>query len=169
MQDKSESSFGPIALLEHEYYCCIWKLVKSGKIENLEGKRGILGQLMLEHPRYQYFWEVPYAFAEIELQEAYKGEVINPDLHLTIEAIIHEQIENRDPPETFEAYKALLGIDIEAHEARHIIGRVFLEMLYEESQKAAKGQQPDENFYIDRVRYLTKHPNKVIKEQKRKL
>lgn len=93
---------------------------------------------------------------------------MNPDLHLAIEGMIVEQVENTDPPEICEAYKALLATGIEQHEARHVIGRVFTEMLWEGSQMAKKGQQPDEDFYLRRIRYLAKHPKKVIKDQERK-
>ena len=168
MEDKPRNVFSSIAPPEHEYYCCIWELVKLGELENLEGRRKILGQLMLKHPQYQYFWEIPYLFAETELEKALEEERVNPDLHLTIEAIVLEQVENRDPPEISEAYKALLATGIDQHEVRHVIGRVFTEMLLEGSQMAKKGQQPDEDFYLRRIRYLAKHPKKVIKDQERK-
>lgn len=168
MEDKPGNAFSSIAPLEHEYYCLIWELVKSGKIETLEGRGRILGQLMLKHPQYQYFWEIPYPFAETELEKAWEEEGGNPDLHLTIEAMILEQIENREPPEIYQAYESLLRIGVEEHEVRHVIGRVFTEMLYEGSHMAEKGQQPDEDFYLRRIRYLAKHPKKVIKDQERK-
>lgn len=168
MEDNFRQRFSSIASLEHEYYCRIWELVKLGEQANLEGTRRILGQLMLEHPQYQYFWEIPYSFAETELQRAFEEEGVNPDLHLAIEGMIVEQVENTDPPEISEAYKALLATGIDQHEVRHVIGRVFTEMLLEGSQMAKKGQQPDEDFYLRRIRYLAKHPKKVIKDQERK-
>ena len=168
MEDDFQQRFSPIASHEHEYYCLIWKLAKSGKLESLEGKRRILGELMLEHPQYQYFWEIPYSFASTELERAFEEERVNPDLHLTIEGMIVEQVKNTDPPEISESYKALLATGVAQHEARHIIGRVFTQMLWEGSQMAKKGQQPDEDFYLRRIRYLAKHPKKVIKDQERK-
>jgi hypothetical protein len=168
MVDNYRQQFSSIASLEHEYYCRIWELVKPGKLETLEGKRRILAQLMLEHDQYQYFWEIPYSFAETELEKAFEEEGVNPDLHLVIEAIIVEQVENTDPPEISKAYDALLAAGINKHEARHVIGRVFIDMLWEGSQMAKKGQQPDEDFYLRRIRYLTKYPKKIIKDQQRK-
>lgn len=168
MRDNPAQPFYSIASLEHEYYCRIWELVKLGELENLDGKRRILGQLMLEHTQYQYFWEIPYSFAETELENALEEEGVDPDLHLAIEGMIVEQVEKTDPPEISEAYKALLATGIEQHEARHVIGRVYTDMLWEGSQMAKKGQEPDEGFYLRRIRHLAKHPKKVIKDQERK-
>jgi len=96
MESKSKNLFGCITALEHEYYCTIWKLVKMGELENLEGRRKNLGQLMIEHPQYQYFWEIPYSFAESELRKAFEQEGVGPDFHLTVEAVIVEQVETKE-------------------------------------------------------------------------
>lgn len=168
MEDKPWNTFSSVAPAEHQYHCDIWEIVKSGNLEILEGRRRILGQLMLEHPEYQYFWEIPYQFVESDLQKAFKGEGVDPDLHLATETDILEQIQNENPPEIYEAYKSLLSIGVEAHEARHVICRVFTEMVFEGVQMAKRGQQPDEDFYLRRIRHLAKHPKKVIKDQERK-
>jgi len=164
MEDKPYNRFGSIAPLEHEYYCAIWQLVKLGESEKLEGKRKILGQLMLEHPEYQYFWEVPYAFAETELEQAFEQEGVNPDLHLTLEQIICEQIEKEEPPEAAKAYKALLRAGVDQHESRHAIGRVLTGVIWQISHMAQR-QKPDEDIYIRELRRLAKHPLKVLKQQ----
>lgn len=170
MEDKLGNAFGSIAPLGHEYYVAIWQLVKSGESGKLEGKRKTLGQLMLEHPEYQYFWEIPYSFAQTELQEAFervvanKGEGVNPDLHLTVEQIICEQIEKEDPSEVGQAYKALLKARVEPHEARHAIGRVLTEVIWQISH-IPQGQKLDEDIYIRKLRRLAKHPLKVLNEQ----
>jgi hypothetical protein len=168
MEDKAYNRFGSIAPLEHEYYCAIWELVKLGELENLVGRRRILGQLMLEHPEYHYFWEIPFPFAETELQEAFKQEGVNPDLHLTLEQIICEQIEKEDPPEAGKAYKALLRAGVDPHESRHAIGRVLTGVIWQISHMAP-GQKPDENIYIHELRRLAKHPLKVLNEHITKL
>jgi hypothetical protein len=145
MDEKFRNPMRPIAPLQHEYYVAIWQLVKLGESGKLEGKRKILGRLMLEHPEYQYFWEVPYAFAETELEAAFKQEGVNPDLHLTLDQTIYEQIEKEDPPEVGKAYKALLRAGVDPHEARHSIGRVLTDVIWQISHMA-QGQNPDEDI-----------------------
>lgn len=165
MKNKNRKSFRPIAARSHEYYCMIWELVKRSELENLDAKRRILGQLMVEHPEYHYFWEVPYAITEAELQETFDRGGVDADRHLEIEAMIVEQIEARDPPEIYQAFEALLRIGTEAHEVRHVIGRVFIAMVWDGLRMAKKGQRPDENFYLRKIRRLIKRPKEVIKEQ----
>lgn len=154
-----------LTLYEHQYYVLIWKAVKEQKYETLEDNRRIIGKLMLEHPDYQYFWEIPYQFAQTELEEAIENEGINPDLHLTMESIIQDQIEKNDPPEIVEAYNTLLNIGKDQHNARHIIGRIYLEVIFEVGQNAKKNIRVDDNLYINQLKYLKEHPNKVIRKQ----
>ena len=91
VENNSRQLFSSIPSLNHEYCCHIWELVKLGKQTNLNGKSRILGRLMLEHPQYQYFWEIPYSFAQTELEKALQEEGVNPDLHLAIEEMIVDQ------------------------------------------------------------------------------
>lgn len=156
-----------MASLDHDYYCQVWKSVKQGEMENLDGKRKILAKLMLEHDQYQYFWEIPHTFAEVELEKAFEMGRTNPDLHIAIETNIAEQVENKNPPEIRQAYDALLAVGTDPHEARHVIGRVWAEMIRDGQRMSEKGLQPDEDFYLRRIRYLAKHPKKVIKDQER--
>lgn len=167
MHEFFTNSFRSIGSLEHQYYNDLWESVKSDKLETLDGRMKITGRLMLEHPEYQYFWEIPYPFAETEIEKALEEEGVNPDLHLAVEAMIAEQLENRNPPEISGAYEALIATGVDQHEARHVIGRVFMTMMSEGLKRAERGQEPDDDFYLSRIRYLAKHPKKVIREQNR--
>jgi len=151
------------AHITHDEYCKIWQAVKSGKLESLQGWDRVSGKLMLEHPEYQYYWDLPHAVAMDEVEEIFEQGRADPDFHLAIEVCIVEQIET--VPEVCKAFDAILRIGREEHEARHVIGRIFSDMLWEGSQMAKKGQQPDEDFYLRRIRRLIKDPKKVIKEQ----
>lgn len=152
----------------HEYYCAIWRLVKLGELAKLEGEAKKLGQLMLEHPRYQYFWELPYAFAEIDLRQAFEEEGKNPDVHLGVEHIVCEQIEKEEPPEATKAYKALLRAGVDPHEARHAIGRILTGVVWH-IYHVAEGRKLDEDMYIRQLRRLAKQPLKVLKQQMKEM
>ena len=168
MEDKPGNEVYPQpAHLTHDEYCRIWESVKSGDLENLDKWEKVAGQLMLEHPEYQYFWEIPHAVSMNEVEEISEQERAYPDLHLAIEVQVVEQLETI--PEVSKAFEAVVKIGKVDHEARHIIGRVFLEMLSDGHKLAKQGVQPDEDFYLRRSRNLIKHPEKVIKEQERKL
>lgn len=169
MEDRPGNELYPQpAHLTHDEYCGIWESVKSGELEKLDRWERVAGQLMLEHPEYQYYWEIPHAVAMDEVQEISEQERAYPDLHLAFEVLVVEQIET--VPEVRKAFEAIVNKTGKGeHEARHIIGRVFSEMLLDGYKLTKKGGQPDEGFYLRRIRYLAKHPKKVIKEQERKL
>ena len=169
MEGKSRNLSSSIAALQHKDYCLIWELVKGGKLENLEAGSRAVGRLMLEHPQYQHFWEIPYPFAKIEMEKAIEGEGVNPDAHVAFEATILEQVETSDPPEAAKAYAALLEAGVGPHEARHTLARVLSEVALKVSRMANKGQLPNEGIYIRELDYLAKHPVKVLSEQLRKL
>jgi len=154
------------AYITHDEYYRIWQAVKSGELGNLQGWDRVAGELMLQHPEYQYFWDLPHAVAMYDAEKALEQERVHPDAHLALEVLIIEQI--KTVPEVRKAFDTILRIGKEEHETRHIIGRVFSEMFWEGSQMAMKGQQPDEDFYLRKIRYLVKYPEKVIEEQERK-
>jgi len=168
MGDKPGDELYPqLAHLTHDEYCRIWESVKSGELKNLDSWDRVAGQLMLDHPEYQYYWEIPHAVAMDEVEEIFEQERPFPDLHLALEVLIVEQLETVS--EVRKAFEAIVKIGKGEHEARHIIGRVFSEMLLDGEKLTKKGGQPDEDFYLRRIRYLAKHPKKVIEEQERKL
>jgi hypothetical protein len=67
------------------------------------------------------------------------------------------------------AYQALLKVGIESHEARHTVGGILIEVIWEVEHTAKRGQVPDVNIYIHRLKHLAKHPLQVRDEQIRKL
>jgi len=169
MEEKSRKLSDSIAALQHEDYCRIWQLVKGGGLKNLEGVDRAVGQLMLEHPQYQYFWEIPHAFANIEREKAMEGEGVNPDAHLAVEASVLEQVETGDPPQAAKAYKALLEAGIEPHEARHTLARVVGELWLKVIRMHNKRQRLDADAYVRELERVAKHPVKVYNEQVKKI
>jgi len=56
---------------------------------------------------------------------------MNPRLHVFVEAIIQIQIAENDPPEARKAHLALMaGQSMNAHEARHALGKAFMEVIW---------------------------------------
>ena len=141
-------------------------MVTEGKLDALEGQMKVLAQLMIEHPDYQYFWALPPPSAWAELQRALEQGVVNPDIHLQLEATVLRQIENEDPPEAAQAYRALLKANVEPHKARHTVARILTEVTWEVLDMAQRGEQPDAGlYYISKLKRLAKRPLKVLNEQ----
>ena len=150
----------------HQYFCSVWESVKEGRLEELDGWSRTVGRLMLEHPQYQYFWETPSS--EANLEKVAKREVTNPDVHLAIQTVILDQIENGDPPEATKAYKALLKAGIDMREARHTLGRAYAEVVWRNVHLLNDMQLSRMNLYIYELRRIIKNPKNVFKEHIRK-
>ena len=87
-----------------------------------------------------------------------------PDSRSRVQTLV-EQVEKMNLPEISQDCSALLAIVVEQREARHVIGPVFMDMPWDGSQMVKKGQEPREDFYLRRIRYLAKHARKVIEHQ----
>jgi len=56
---------------------------------------------------------------------------MNPRVHIFVESVIQTQIGSNDPTEVRKAHLALMaGPSLDAHEARHAIGALFLQILW---------------------------------------
>jgi len=167
MDDRLQEKPRSLASAQHEYHCQIWQLVKLGALDKLDDRMKTVGQLMLEHPEYQYFWEIPYPFAKIEAEEAFErlvadqGEGVNPDLHIAMEHTISEQVKGNDPPEAGRAYKALVRRGADPHEARHCIGAALSDVIWHLGHLPV-GQVPDRDIYLRALRRIAKNPSRAL-------
>jgi len=83
----------------------------------------IIKDIMHEHPEYADFLHGE----EIETED---GTIMNPRLHIAVEAIIQRQLAKADPPEVRDAYQKLIDDGLDPHEARHAIGRILIETIW---------------------------------------
>ena len=83
----------------------------------------MIKDMMIEHPEYTDFLDEE----EIELEN---GTIMNPRLHITIEAALQIQIAKGYPPEVRKAYLTLIDEGLDAHAARHAVGRIFTETIW---------------------------------------
>ena len=108
---------------------------------SLDTESEILKDIMDQHPEYKRY----KPGEEIRTRN---GAVVNPRLHIALEALVETQIAKNDPPEAREAYLKLQSLGVDAHEARHAVSRVFLGVVY-----------------LIMKRRLTHDPNSVYRSQ----
>jgi len=106
-------------LAEYDYLLMVSDVLGVPVSEEGEMLRDVIDQ----HPEYEGF----LPGEEIEVED---GTTVNPRLHIAVEAAVQTQIAKDDPPEAREAYLTLLGAGMDGHEARHAIGRVFVETVW---------------------------------------
>lgn len=83
----------------------------------------ILRDILDQHPEYAGFGPGE----EVEMKD---GTTMNPRLHIAVEAVVQSQMAKDEPPEARETYVSLLSEGVDPHEARHAIGRVFVETVW---------------------------------------
>jgi hypothetical protein len=164
-----EERFRPLSASVHEYFCQTWQLLRQGKLESLKGETRVLARLMLEHPQYQHFWEMPYSSAEMDLDRLIQQGEESPHLHLAIEVTILEQIESQKPREVVKAYHALLAAGVGEGEARHMLGRVFARTVWEISHTDENTQATWEALYLHKLQRVQDYPLNIVAEQMRQL
>ena len=82
----------------------------------------MLKDILDQHPEYAGF----RPGEEIEMED---GTTMNPRLHIAVEAVVQSQMAKDEPPEAREAYLSLLSEGVDPHEARHAIGRIFIDVV----------------------------------------
>jgi uncharacterized protein DUF1841 len=79
------------------------------------------------------------------------GELINPRLHLTMHAIVEQQLAADEPPGIAEIARQLADLGIAQHEIRHLISGPLAEQLW---MMQSKGAQFDEAGYLEELRNI---------------
>jgi len=123
----------------------IWKAGQAGEELNAEEERYY--RVMLEHEEYHDLWD--------SLEYVYDKDImidgVSPFLHITIHAVIEEQVAKGQPPEVVETLERLQRAGLDRHEAIHRIGRVFGRCLWSTLQ----AQKPfDATRYVSELREL---------------
>jgi hypothetical protein len=124
----------------------IWNRMKLG--EPLEGEEKIIGELMQLHTEFHDTWERIEELADYE----YNPETdVNPFLHISIDSIIVNQVNQKSPPEVEQAYNRLRKKGLGHLDTIHEIDRAFLKELW----PMLKYHKPFNNAgYIKKVQRL---------------
>lgn len=126
----------------------IWKNTSENK--KLEGEEAVFGRIMQEHPEFHATFNLGEPAFGIDF--ASRNEV-NPFLHISLHAVVEQQIADRNPAEVEQAYQAILEWGDSRHESIHRISGILAEVLFEAIQKKSP---IDDAGYLRRVRELIK-------------
>lgn len=104
----------------------IWKQVKAGKGNDLEGEDRRYADLMEEH-KDEYF----------EAFEMADDRHLDPDadtdayLHVCFHRMVEQQLDDSDPIEAVQLYNALRRKKISHHDAVHLLAAVFIPFMFD--------------------------------------
>lgn len=124
----------------------IWSKVKSGL--PLEGEEALFAEIMLLHREHHPLFDLGERAMEIDFSARRET---NPFLHTSLHAVVEQQLETKQPPETAEAFLALQGRGESRHDAIHQIGAILAQTLYD---AVTQNKQIDEAAYTSRLRAL---------------
>jgi hypothetical protein len=104
----------------------VWKQVKEGGMPE-DAEKARLGKVLKEHPQYSRYFELA---GKNPAKEILDEQGANPFLHITLEAILENQLSSGEIPEVKLALDSLINNGWEEQEARHVIINAFLEELW---------------------------------------
>ena len=123
----------------------VWEQLKEGV--ELEGEPARLAQVMEQHPEYRVAWESPEAISDRD----YTIQGVNPFVHVTMHAVVENQIAEGEPPETAATLERLTAAGLPRHEAVHRIANAIVEQIWN-MQRENRGF--DRPAYIRALRKL---------------
>lgn len=115
--------------LSRDHYRDIWELAKARDLDALDPDERRLAKIMLDHGE-EFFKDIDFA-------DDYPGEddtddsEVDPFFHITVHAIVEDQLEERDPPEVVQFYDAMQKKQSGHHEAIHLIAAIFVPLLFD--------------------------------------
>ena len=123
-----DSAFEAFRQLNRENLHRIWRCARDEKLEDLSEEEQRLGQIMLQHSD-EFFNQ--FEFADVVADREFDPESdVNPFLHITLHAVIENQIRDRDPIEAFQFYNAMIKNKCTRHEAIHLLMAILIRLLF---------------------------------------
>ena len=112
--------------LTHEQIANIWKAAKLGDIDALDDPESRqIGNLMLQHM--DEFGEEFDRLPDIDFSDS----EVNPLLHIITHAIVQNQIEQKNPIETYQFYMSMQQKGVTDHEAVHLVAKILSSLMFD--------------------------------------
>ena len=106
----------------------IWKKAKAGDLKDLSPEERRLGGIMLEHEDEFYN---QFEFSDLTTDHEYEPETeVNPFLHIFSHSIVETQLEEKNPIEAVQFYKAMQKKGCSRHDAIHLIGAILAPVMF---------------------------------------
>ncbi len=106
----------------------VWEMAKTKDVAALPDELRRLAEIMLLHRgEYGHRFDSTQVVAETDTDP---GDEADPFMHITVHAIVQNQLEKRDPVEAYQFYNAMRNQKCPHHEALHLIAAIMTPMLY---------------------------------------
>ena len=149
--------------MSREHMHAIWQAAKNDRMDDLPDEDRQLASIMLQHED-EFFND--FEFADVRSGHEYDPESeVNPFLHITLHAVVENQLNAKEPVEVYQFYNSMRKGKVSHHDTIHLIAAMIAPLLYsilKEPQgvdlelyksllKKCKNKKPDRiPDYIDR-------------------
>lgn len=143
--------------LTRDYLLDILEIAKKGDLNVLDPDERRLADILMEHKEE---FSLDPGYARDCLDQETEGEESDPFLHITIHAVVEDQLAEKDPVEVLKFYNAMRRKGCTRHDAIHLIGAILVPLLF--------GNMIEEkSFDLDTYRallkkYKTRKPEKIL-------
>jgi len=122
--------------ISRQHMHTLWEAAKNDEVDELPDEDRLLAKIMLEHED-EFFNN--FEFADVLFEREFDPESeINPFLHITLHALVENQLKEREPVEVFQFYNSMRNKKVTHHDTIHLIITIIMPLvfsLFEEQQK----------------------------------
>jgi len=104
----------------------IWKMVKSGKVDEVSEKETGLALIIMDHEEYRDHFENTDI---LDGREYEAGMIFNPFVHISTHQMVEDQLSSNSPIETVLFCEAMEDNGVSRHEAVHFIMMILIRVI----------------------------------------
>jgi hypothetical protein len=126
--DPKDDTAGILKKLSREHMHEIWELAKKDQLDDLSDEDKLLAQIMIDHED-EFFND--FEFSDVLAERDYDPDTeVNPFLHITLHAIVENQLKEKEPIELYQFYNSMKRQKVSNHDTIHLIGRMLAPLMF---------------------------------------
>lgn len=115
--------------LNREYMHAIWEKAKDRRLDGLDESEKQIAMIMLDHAAE---FHNQFEFADVTKEHEFDLEdEVNPFMHICLHVVVENQLAERNPPEVFHFYNAMMKKKCTRHDALHLIANILFPMVFQ--------------------------------------
>ncbi len=143
--------------MSREHIHTVWEAAREDRLDDLSEEDRQLAGIMLEHED-EFFNN--FEFADIQSEHDFDPESeVNPFLHITLHAIIENQLKAKEPVEVYQFYNSMMNKKASRYDTVHLIMGMIAPLMF---SVLKEHQDFDLDFYKSLLKKCkSKRPEKV--------
>lgn len=148
---------GELKEMSREHIHSVWEAAKNNRMDNLPDEDKLLARIMLEHED-EFFNN--FEFADVLAEHVVDPESeVNPYLHITVHAVIEDQLKEKEPVEVYQFYNSMRNKKVSHHDTVHLIAAMITPLMFSIFKEK---QEFDLDFYKSLLKKCkNKRPDRI--------